>query len=231
MDTKSSDVVTVRRLPAVPRTLGLVCAVVAAGALLAGCGSEHADGGQDHVSAVPSREVAASAGAHASPTLTADQARRKALIPAAKVDYAHALRAAVAAVPSSEPLAADLKGTANSPYWQTAVATSDGTVNQVRVDAVTGKAGQPRTESDDTDDKQQLAARLNKATVTAEEAAQTATEKTKGTVSAIELGTADNGSDAVVWSVDVVTTDDWNQTHYEIDATNRKVLRMQVDQD
>ncbi|MCF3144847.1 PepSY domain-containing protein [Streptomyces platensis] len=214
--------------PAGPRTIGLVCAVAAAGALLSGCGSS--DTASPQKSAAPSRAVPATA-ASPSGSLSADQARRKALIPKAKVDYGQALKAAIAAVPSSEAIAAELKGTPSSPYWDTVVATTDGTAYAVNVDAVSGKAQKPQPQSDDPDDKQELAARLGKATVTAQQAAQTATEKTKGTVTTIELGDADHGNDTVAWTVGVVTTDDWNETTYEIDATNRKVLWMHVDQD
>ncbi|WP_244943502.1 PepSY domain-containing protein [Streptomyces inhibens] len=218
--------------PSGPHTIRLVCAVAAAGALLTGCGSDNADStAQPEKNAVPSRAVPASAPASPSGRLTMDQIKRKALIPAAKVGYEEALRAAVAAAPNSEPIAAELKGTPSNPYWETAVAASDGTVHSVRVDAVSGKVNQSFTESDDAYDKKRLAARLAKATVTAQQAAQTATEKTKGTVSSLELGDADNGNDKVAWSVDVVTTDDWYKTTYEIDATNRKVLHVDVDTD
>ncbi|GLW17859.1 hypothetical protein Stsp01_46020 [Streptomyces sp. NBRC 13847] len=216
-----------RRAPlAVPRAIGLVCAVAAAGALVSGCGnSPEKDTGS------PRRPVPASAPASPSSSLSAAQAQRKALVPSATVDYAQAMKAAVAAVPASEPIAAELKGTATNPYWNTSVATSDGTVSDVRVDARTGKAGQPQTESDDSGDKQQLAARLSKATVTAQQAAQTATEKSKGTVTSVELGDSDHGSsDTPAWAVGVVSTSDWNETSYEIDATNRKVLWMHAEQ-
>ncbi|GAO11477.1 lipoprotein [Streptomyces lydicamycinicus] len=218
-----------RGRPAGPRTIGLVCAVAAAGALLSGCGSDTAS---PQKSAAPSRAVPATA-ASPSGSLNADQAQRKALVPKAKVDYGQALKAAIAAVPASEAIAAELKGTPASPYWDTVVATTDGAAYAVRVDAVSGKAEQPRPQSDDPEDKQELAARLDKATVTAQQAAQTATEKTKGTVTTIELGNADHGNnnDTVAWTVGVVTTDDWNETTYEIDATNRKVLWMNIDQD
>ncbi|MFF9784306.1 MULTISPECIES: PepSY domain-containing protein [unclassified Streptomyces] len=226
MDTNRSGVVVRRGRPAGPRTIGLVCAVAAAGALLSGCGSSGNDTGSPQKRAAP---------ATASPTgsLSADQAQRKALVPKAKVDYGQALKAAVAAVPSSEAIAAELKGTPASPYWDTVVATTDGAAYAVRVDAVSGKAEQPRPQSDDPEDKQQLAARLTTATVTAQQAAQTATEKTKGTVTTIELGDADHGdnNDSVAWTVGVVTTDDWYETTYEIDAVNRKVLWMNIDQD
>ncbi|MGA5560849.1 PepSY domain-containing protein [Streptomyces platensis] len=230
MDTNRSGVVVRRGRPAGPRTIGLVCAVAAAGALLSGCGSGGSDTASPQKSAAPSRAVPATA-ASPSGSLNADQAQRKALVPRAKVDYGQALKAAIAAVPSSEAIAAELKGTPSSPYWDTVVATTDGTAYSVRVDAVSGKAQKPQPQSDDPDDKQELAARLGKATVTAQQAAQTATEKTKGTVTTIELGDADHGNDTVAWTVGVVTTDDWNETTYEIDATNRKVLWMHVDQD
>ncbi|WP_208639959.1 PepSY domain-containing protein, partial [Streptomyces tricolor] len=98
------------------------------------------------------------------------------------------------------------------------------------VDAVTGKAGQEQAKPDqDPDDKRELADRLEKATVTPQQAAQTATDKTKGTVSAVELDDSDGGTPK--WSVDVVTTDDWNKTTYDIDASDRKILREHVDRD
>ncbi|MEU8995206.1 PepSY domain-containing protein [Streptomyces caniferus] len=224
MDTNRSGVVTRCGRPAGPRAIGLVCAVAAAGALLTGCGNSEKD-------KAPARPVPASAPASPSTSLNAEQAQRKALIPKAKVGYEQAMKAAVAAVPASEVIAAELKGSPASPYWSTAVATTDGTVHSVRVDAVSGKAEQPRSESDDSGDKQQLAARLSKAKVTAQQAAQTATDKTKGTVTTVELGDAQNGSDAVAWTVGVVTPDNWNETTYGIDATNRKVLYMHVNQD
>ncbi|MGI5260826.1 PepSY domain-containing protein [Streptomyces angustmyceticus] len=210
--------------PAGPRAIGLVCAVAAAGALLSGCGNSEKE-------SAPKRAVPASAPASPSSSLNAEQAQRKALIPKAKVGYEQALKAAVAAVPGSKAIAAELKGSPASPYWSTAVATTDGTVHTVRVDAVSGKAEQPKAESDDSGDKQQLADRLSKAKVTAQQAAQTATDKTKGTVTSIELGDAQNGSDAVAWTVGVVTPDNWNETTYGIDAASRKVLWMHVNQD
>ncbi|MFE1172437.1 PepSY domain-containing protein [Streptomyces sp. NPDC058773] len=232
MDTKRSGVVVRRGRPAGPRTIGLVCAVAAAGALLSGCGSSGNDTASPQKSAGPSRAVPATGPASPTGSLSADQAQRKALIPKIKTDYEHALKAAIATVPSSEAIAAELKGTPASPYWDTVVATTDGTAYAVRVDAVSGTAEKPRAQSDDPGDKQELAARLSKATVTAQQAAQTATEKTKGTVTTIELGDADHGdNDDVAWTVGVVTADDWNETTYEIDATNRKVLWMHVDQD
>ncbi len=208
----------------------MLCTVVAlGGALLAGCGNDHATGtgAAGHERAAPAAAPAASPGTG----LTADQAERKALIPAARVDYERALRAAVAEVRAAKPVAAELKGTPKSPYWRTEIATSGGTARVVHVDAVTGRAEPPRTDADDAGDRRKLADRLAAATVTPQQAVATATARTRGTVSAVELGEADHGSRKPAWSVDVVTTGDWKKTTYDIDATNRKVLRTHVDRD
>ncbi|MGW1373838.1 PepSY domain-containing protein [Streptomyces sp. NPDC002446] len=229
MDRKRSAEVTRGGRAPGPRAVGLVCAAAAAGALLSGCAN---DDTSRRGSAAAASPAAAQPTRTASPTggLTEDQSERKALIPTAKVDYDQALRAAVAAVPASKPVSAELEGSSGGPTWDTEVAASDGAVHRVRVDAVSGKAGQPQAETgQDADDRRALAARLGKATVTAQQAAQTATAKTKGTVSSIELDGSDSGT--VNWSVDVVTTNDWNKTAYDIDATDRKVLREHADTD
>ncbi|MFG2356426.1 PepSY domain-containing protein [Streptomyces sp. NPDC048521] len=217
------------RLP-VARGIGLLCVATTAGALLAGCGTD--DAGATRAAAVevaqvvpPSPSASASGG-----TLTEDQAERKALLSKVKVGYDQALRAAMATVSTSKPVSIELEGPGDSPDWEAEVATADGTAHTVRVDAVTGKADRAQADTDqDADDKRELADRLRKATVTAQQAAQTATDKTKGTVRSVELDDSDGG--APVWSVDVVTTDDWNRTTFDIDATNRTILREHVDRD
>lgn len=220
-----------------PRVMGLICAAAAAGAVLTGCGNNNGDGGGTGNNPLPpplpplSPSQAAAATGSPTGALTQDQADRKALVARAKVSYDKALRAAVAAVPASKPVSAELEGSdVVGPRWDTQVATSDGTVRSVRVDAVSGKADPPRTETDeDGDDRRKLAGWLKKATVTAEQAARTATDKTKGTVTSIELDDSDDGK--LMWSVDVVTPKDWNKTTFDVDATNRKVLREHVDAD
>jgi uncharacterized membrane protein YkoI len=234
MVTKLSNSARRCRTSAVSRGAGVLCAAAVAGALLTGCGSDGNDNdsgtkaGAGEAAEAPATTAATSASA-TDGNLTDDQAERKDLIPKAKVGYDKALRTAVAAVPESKPVSIELKGPPDSPGWDAKVATDDGTEHTVRVDAVTGKAGQTRAKDQDTDDKRELADWLKKATVTAPQAAKTATDKKKGTVSAVELDDTDQGG--VMWSVDVVTTDDWNKTTYDIDATNRKVLREHVDRD
>ncbi|MEU6961712.1 PepSY domain-containing protein [Streptomyces chrestomyceticus] len=216
-----------------------VCAVAVAGALLAGCGDDGGGGGKEN-SASPSASAAAPSVAAPSASggessggsgqMTEDQRSRKALVPEAKISYDKALKAATEAVADSKPVSVELKrGAGGKPEWHAKVAASDGTESTVRVDAVTGKADKPQTKNEDGDDKKELADRLGRASVTAQQAADTATGKKSGTVTAVELDTNDQKKE--IWSVDVVTTNDWNKTTYDVDATDRKVLREHVDRD
>lgn len=211
-----------------------MCAVVAAGALIAGCGSDD-DGAAQNGAASDSAPASTKASASTTPSasagnLTEDQAERKDLVPKAKVGYDKAWDTAVKAVAGSKPVSIELKGPADKPSWSAKVAKEDGTEHTVRVDAVTGKAGQEQADADqDSDDKKELAGRLSKAKVTPQQAAKTATGRTKGTVTSVELDDTDQGGPQ--WSVDVVTTNDWNKTTYDIDATSGKVLRQHTDRD
>ncbi|MFH9404129.1 PepSY domain-containing protein [Streptomyces sp. NPDC017638] len=230
MDTKSDGIFPKRQYLPVFRGPALVCAAAAAGALLTGCGQDTGGEATRSGAAEAARIAAASSSPSADAShLTEDQRERKALVPRAKTGYEHALHAATAAVAKSEPVSVELKGTPDSPRWEAEVATDDGTAHTVSVDAAGGKAGEARAKHEDDDDKRELADLLKKATVTAEQAARTATDKTKGTVTAVELDDTDGGTPK--WSVDVVTTDDWNKTTYDIDATNRKILGEHVDRD
>ena len=234
------------RRPAGPRALGVVFAVAAAGVLLAGCADEDsgvADGAtKSSAAGSPAPKAPSSPSAPASPAspsvpaspsggLTEDQAERRALVPQAKVTYEQALTAAIAAVPASEPVSAELEGApGGGAAWETEVATADGTAHTVRVDAATGKADPPRAEPDqDAEDKRELAGRLGRSTVTAQQAVRTASARQRGTVSSVELGGFGNGT--LSWAVDIVTLDDWNKTTYDIGATDGKILRKHVDRD
>ncbi|MFG2635420.1 PepSY domain-containing protein [Streptomyces sp. NPDC048362] len=232
----------------VARGVGLICVAAAAGALLTGCGQ--ADDNAAGANAVQAAELAPTSPSASAPTsasasmsmsmppsasasggnLARDQAERKALLEKVKVGYGDALRAAVAKVSASKLVSIELKGGSKGPRWEAEVATVDGTAHTVRVDAVTGKADQAQAETEqDNDDRAKLADRLKKAKVTAQQAVQTATDKTKGTVTALELQGSHGG--APEWSVDVVTNGDWKKTTFDIDAVNRKITREHVDQD
>ncbi|QGV78743.1 PepSY domain-containing protein [Streptomyces ficellus] len=219
------------------RTLSVaLAAAVAAGPLLTACGEERAP----RPAAAPS-PVGSPAGTASPPGQTRDQAERKALLGATEVTWDKAAATAVAEVPrgkladieltwarpaSGSPSPAGSPGTgARTPEWEATVAAQDGTAHAVRVDAVSGKVTSSLTDPDqDAEDKQEWAARLGAATVTPQQAAQTATGRTKGTVSAVQL-------DDEVWSVDVVTTNDWNKTTYDVDARTGKIVREHVDRD
>lgn len=173
--------------------------------------------------------------------LTDDQAERKALVPAAKVTWDKAAGTAVGAVSGSKLVEIELTryesgATASpapspgSPEWAAEVATQDGTVHMVHVDAVSGKVLRSEPDSDQSaDEKRQVADQLGKAKVTSEQAVKTATGKKQGTVTAVQLDKDDSGK--TIWSVDVVTEDDWNKTTYDVDAAGGKILREQVDRD
>ncbi|MFK4069799.1 PepSY domain-containing protein [Streptomyces sp. NPDC029674] len=229
MVTKTNASARRSRLAA-SRGATLLCAAAAAGALLTGCGSDNDSDTAKTDASEAGRAASPSASADGG-TLTDDQSERKALVPKAKVGYEDALKSAVAAVDKSKPVSIELKGTPDAPHWDAEVATDDGSAHSVRVDAVTGKADKPKADADqEADDKQELADWLKKATVTPQQAAETATGKKKGTVTSVELDDSDKGR-TVLWSVDVVTPEDWNKTTFDVDATNRKILREHVDKD
>ncbi|KOG78984.1 peptidase M4 [Kitasatospora aureofaciens] len=162
--------------------------------------------------------------------MTEDQRSRKALVPEAKISYDQALKAATGAVSGSKGVSVELKrGSGGKPEWVTEVAGEDGKAGTVRVDAVSGKAGAPEAKKNDDDDMRELADRLKRATVTPQQAAATATGRKSGTVTAVELDTNDQKKE--IWSVDVVTKNDWNKTTFDVDAASRKILREHVDRD
>ncbi|MEU2157319.1 PepSY domain-containing protein [Streptomyces sp. NPDC019396] len=170
---------------------------------------------------------------------TGDLAELKALIPAAKITWDKAAATAVGEVSGSELVEIDLsrfqRGSTvspapspGSPEWAAEVATKDGTVHRVLVDAVSGKVLQSEPETDqDADDKSAVADMLGKAEVTAEQAVKTATGKQQGTVTDVRLDSDDN---TPAWSVDIVDQNDWTVANVVVDATNGKVLRAQVHQ-
>ncbi|MFK0117568.1 PepSY domain-containing protein [Streptomyces sp. NPDC090994] len=128
---------------------------------------------------------------------------------------------------TASPAPAPSKG---APVWVAKVAASDGTVREVGIDAVTGKVFRSEADTDQSaDDKSEIADRLSQADQTAEQAAKAATDKTDGTVTAVKLD--ENDDQKLIWSVDVVTTDNWNKTTYEVDAGNGEILREHVDRD
>ncbi|MBM7088397.1 PepSY domain-containing protein [Streptomyces sp. NPDC012461] len=245
---------SLRRLPPV-RSLAAVCALGASALLLTACGSSGTDRA-DVAAAAPTSPGATSASAtsaspSASASLSEDQTERKDLINATKVTWQKAADAAIQEVPDSQLVGLELKptpadvtatpGTASpstpnpapspgAPEWEAKVATEDGTVHRVEIDAVNGKVFRSQAEQDQSaDDKQEIVNRLNDATQAPDQVVKAATDKVEGTVTGLELDQDDN--DQVMWSVDVVNNDTWVLTSVEVDAASGEVLREQVERD
>ncbi|WP_093797449.1 PepSY domain-containing protein [Streptomyces sp. Wb2n-11] len=211
------------------RTGAAPCAVAASAVLMSGCGDDDGGGGEPSPGATTGNTKAPSPARRNSPSdtggLTEDQAERKALLPSARISYDKAARTAVGEVRGGKLTGIELK---DGPQWMAEVAAEDGTAHRVRVDAVPGRVTQSGAEADqDADDKREPAHRLAGAEQSWEQAARTATEKRSGTVGSVKLD--DNDSGALIWSVDVVTTDDWNKTTFDIDAAAGTIVREHVD--
>lgn len=213
------------------RAVGLVCAAaVCATPLLTGCG-DGGDVGGERPSSVAASDVAATSSASATKSLTEDQRERKDLIPDDKIGYRKAARTAADEVSDGTLTELELKrGADDKPVWETSVAEKDGTEHQVNVDADSGKVVLSRTEPDqDADDKRKLEDRLSGAKISSQQAVDKATGQTKGTVTSVKLDDTDDGT--TIWSVDIVSTDDWNKTTYDVDADDGKIRRVHVDRD
>ncbi|MFJ8951038.1 PepSY domain-containing protein [Streptomyces sp. NPDC102381] len=214
------------------RAVGVVCAVAASLSLLSACSS---DDGDDTSSGAKESESASQQdqAGNATPTgrLNEDQAERKKLLSATKVDWDKAARTAEKEVSGSKLLDIELgDDNQGNPEWEAEVVASDGTSTDVNIDAVTGKVSGSTTDKDqDADDKKENSDKLAAAKITAVKAAETATDRKKGKVTSVALDDSDNGS--TVWSVDVVTPATWDKTSFDIDAANGKVLNEHVDKD
>ncbi|MET9255537.1 PepSY domain-containing protein [Streptomyces sp. NPDC048182] len=247
---------SVRRLTTL-RSLAVSCALGSSALLLTAC--TNADTTRSSVAEAaqtesPSGSASASPSGSTSPSasqsLTEDQADRKALVPMAKVSWDKAAGTAVKEVSGGKLVEMELKrapamasasaGSASpsmaspmpsqgSPVWENKVATSDGTLHLVWVDAVSGKVLRSQTDPDqDADDKSEWSDRLSKAKQTPQQAVQAAMGRAKGTVTAAKL---DEDDQQLMWAVDIVSTDTWDKATVDVDATNGKVLREDVDTD
>ncbi|MBQ1097584.1 PepSY domain-containing protein [Streptomyces sp. b94] len=249
---------SVRRLPPL-RSMAVICALGSSVLLMTGC--TNADTTRSSVAEAaqttppttsPTNTASATDTASPSPSesLTDDQAERQALVPKAKVTWDKAADTAVKEVPEGKLVDLELKPTSaeatastgspspsmpnpapsqGAPEWEAKVAAPDGTVHRIDVDAVSGEVFRTQAEDQDADDKQQVADWLKQATQTPEQAVKVATDNAKGTVTHVDLEEGDDQK--VMWSVDVVSTDNWDKATVDVDATNGKVLREDVDSD
>ncbi|MGW6056480.1 PepSY domain-containing protein [Streptomyces sp. NPDC055189] len=240
------------------RLVGAVCAVVASAALVTGCGDDSGKASSAATSeaakTVPEGEATPSPSG--SMSLTQDQTERKALLGDTKVTYDKAAATAVDKVSGGKLTDLDLKSAndvkddadddddamsaspspspsassgSDGPQWVAKVTEKDGTSHTVHIDAVSGKVLSSAPEGDrDAGDKKETADWLSRVKQTPEQAAKTATDKTKGTVTSVGLD--DNDSGDLVWSVDVVSKD-WNKTDFEVDAVKGGITHEHVDRD
>ncbi|MGW5868092.1 PepSY domain-containing protein [Streptomyces sp. NPDC055239] len=190
------------------RLVGAVCALVASAALVTGCGEDSGD------------KAAATAVDEVKGSKLTDLELKSA--DDVKDDDGDDDAASASPSPSASAGAA-------GPQWVAEVAEKDGTSHTVRIDAVSGKVLKSEPERDrDADDKKETADWLSRVKQSPEQAAETAVDKTKGTVTSVGLDDKDDGS--LVWSVDVVTKD-WNKTDFEIDAVKGDITHEHVDRD
>lgn len=130
---------------------------------------------------------------------------------------------------SASPSPSGSSSASTGPEWVASVIAKDGTEHNVRIDAVSGKVLRSVVDQDqDAEDKSRTADRIAKAKQTPQQAAKTATDKTKGTVTSIDLD--DNDKNVLTWSVDVVTKD-WNKTTFGVDAASGALTSEDVDND
>ncbi|MFQ6146161.1 PepSY domain-containing protein [Streptomyces seoulensis] len=239
---------TARRLPPLC-SIAAICALGGSALLMTGCsGTSTGSSVAEAAAASPTSTASPSP----SKSLTQDQTERRDLWSKTKVTWDKAAGTAVKEVSGGKLVAIELKGVshnakssptgtptaatpnpapaAGAPEWQAKVASADGTVHWVEVDAANGKVFRSQAEPDqDADDRRKIADRLSKATQTPAQAVKTATDKTKGQVSAVSL---DENDKKLVWSVDVVSPDhDYTKTTYDIDAAKGTVVREHTDHD
>ncbi|TWF90734.1 PepSY domain-containing protein [Streptomyces brevispora] len=138
-------------------------------------------------------------------------------------------RSGTSASPSAASASPTGSPTSTGPEWAAEVIAKDGTEHKVRIDALTGKVLQTVEEQgQDAQEKTRMVDRLAKATQTPQQAAKAATDKTKGTVTSIDLD--ENDKNVLVWSVDVVAKDG-KKTMVDVDAANGSVISEHVDND
>lgn len=216
----------VRRL----RVVGAV-SVVAASVWLTGCGADNSK-----TTATASVEPAKGVAQMASPSATAQPARmrtaRKALLAATKVTFDKAAATAVGEVPGGKVTDLDLEGLGTNgrvspvgPAWDAEVVQVDGSAHDIRIDAVSGAVIRSSADRDqDADDKREKAQLITKAKLTANQAAEAASKKKSGTVTAADLD--DNDGNGALWSVDIVAKDG-TATNFYVDA-NGTVVREEI---
>jgi uncharacterized membrane protein YkoI len=172
--------------------LALLIALLIAGPVLAGC---------DNARMEPPAEV----------------------LPQVEFGYEEAFDKALHEVPDTLPLSLDLRSADRpQPVWYARVATSDGTVHEVRLDAVRGGVlGTEVPTGQTASTKSQVKELTEQAELLPSEAVEKVAEPYFGKVTRIGL-TAGRGG-ATVWSVTVAKTGPHDLGTYQVDAVTGEV--------
>jgi uncharacterized membrane protein YkoI len=156
-------------------------------------------------------------------------ARRGEVYPQVEVRYDRAVRKALAEEPGSRPVSVELREvTAPEPVWDVLVATPDGTLRSVRVDAVGGRVlGDTEPAGRSAGDRARTAALLAAATVLPEDAVEKVAPETEadprsGKVTDVRLGRG--VEHRTVWSVTVATVRAAPAHTYQVDAATSDVV-------
>ncbi|MGW7356253.1 PepSY domain-containing protein [Streptomyces sp. NPDC054802] len=141
-----------------------------------------------------------------------------------EVDYGRAIRLSLAEVTGGELVSLELLQPASKdPVWESEVATQQGQLRTVRLDATRGDVLETATPpSRSTEEQRQTEDLLDEATVLPGEAAREAKGETDGPVTAVKLQEQD---DAPLWAVDVASVDGRTATTHHVDAQTGEVIR------
>ncbi|WP_030379074.1 MULTISPECIES: PepSY domain-containing protein [unclassified Streptomyces] len=138
--------------------------------------------------------------------------------------YDEAFTKAEHEVPDSEPYSMSLRGADEPvPVWYGRVATSDGTVHEVRMDATQGRVlGEEVPAGQSAAAKSRVAGLLAHAELLPSEAVEKIKEPYFGKVTQIEL--TDGKDDATVWRITVAEIHQDDLSTYQVDAVTGEVL-------
>ncbi|GAA4899343.1 putative membrane protein YkoI [Stackebrandtia albiflava] len=141
---------------------------------------------------------------------------------ATEVSATTAAQTALAEAPDAVVISVELDD--DSPEWEVDLVGPD-TEHEITVDAVTGEVRSHERDDDADDDGRDDAATASAATVTVDQAAQTALAKVPGVVVDMELDGDDN---APVWEVEVAA-EDGTWKYVEINALDGSVISVNDD--
>ncbi|WP_432133744.1 MULTISPECIES: PepSY domain-containing protein [unclassified Streptomyces] len=156
-------------------------------------------------------------------------AERSEVFPQVEVRFDRAVRKALDEVPESRLLSVGLREPSETkPVWRTEVATPDGAVRVVRVDATLGRLlGSPEPADRRVDAEARTSALVESARILPEEAAETVAATAMesehfGKVTEVRLAKGEKGR--TVWVVTVAAIEPGRTHTYQVDAVTSDVI-------